>query len=232
MVLTYQEFIIEQLNVQEQLSRICQGDNLPVYKWDARNVDPKEFDSVFRVEEITDSTLRRMMGKSYTENCEVDIDNLRYLIIPHYDGLGAIRIGEMVCNKKVSGEFIYLFKELFKRKYPIERMELVDNYDGDDRRSMEANNTSAFNYRKIKDSDELSRHAFGMAIDINPLYNPCVRDEHISPEAGMAYADRTIPNKYMLRRDDIVYKILHDKFGFTWGADLEKCIDYQHYEKK
>jgi hypothetical protein len=109
-------------------------------------------------------------------------------------------------------------------------MELIDNYDADDNRSMSANNTSSFNYRKIKGSDKLSKHAFGMAIDINPLYNPCVRGEHISPEAGVAYADRTKPSKYMLRRDDIVYRILHDKFGFTWGVDFEKCVDYHHYE--
>jgi hypothetical protein len=232
MILTYQEFINEQLNVREQLNGICQGDNLPVYKWDAGSVNPKEFDSIFRVEEITDSTLQRMKGKSYPENCEIAVDDLRYLIIPHYDGNGAIRIGELVCNKKVSGAFIYLFKELFKHKFPIERMELVDNYDGDDHRSMEVNNTSAFNYRFVKGTDELSQHAFGMAIDINPLYNPCVRETGVSPKEGEAYADRTIPIKYMLHRGDIVYKILHDKFGFTWGADFENCIDYQHYEKK
>ena len=230
MILKYQEFINEQINVHDQLEEICQGDDLAAYRWDAKSTDSKQLEHLFKVEKLTDNTLKRMMGKSYPEDCEVAIGDLRYLIIPHYDGKGAIKIGEIVCNKKVSDKFLYLFKELYKRKYPIERMELIDNYDGDDNRSMSANNTSSFNYRKIKGSDKLSQHAFGMAIDINPLYNPCVRGEHISPEAGMAYADRTKQEKYMLRRDDIVYRILHDKFGFTWGADFEKCIDYQHYE--
>lgn len=231
MILKYNEFINNRSKERNQIGEICQDADLHIYHWDSNSINPREFDSIFRIEEISDSTLNRMTGNSYQEGCEVPIRDLRYLIIPHYDGKGAIRIGELVCHQDVADEFIYLFKELFRNKFPIERMELIDNFDGDDVRSMESNNTSAFNYRAITGTDRLSRHAFGMAIDINPLYNPCVRDESISPESGEYYANRNKLYKYTLVKGDLVYKILHDKFGFSWGGDFENCKDYQHYEK-
>jgi hypothetical protein len=225
MILKYNEFI----NERKDISEICQGDNLSLYQWDSMLTKYIDFDRMFTIDNISDSTLNRMIGKSYPEDCEIDIDDLRYLIIPHYDGNGYIKIGELVCNKDVADEFIYLFKELFKNKYPIERMVLVDEYDGDDKKSMAANNTSAFNYRVISDTDKLSRHAYGMAIDINPLYNPYVKGDYISPKSSERFVNRDKSFKYMLEHGDLVYKILHDKFGFTWGGDWEKCKDYQHY---
>ena len=227
MILKYNEFI----NERKDISEICQGDNLSLYQWDSMLTKYIDFDRMFTIDNISDSTLNRMIGKSYPEDCEIDIDDLRYLIIPHYDGNGYIKIGELVCNKDVADEFIYLFKELFKNKYPIERMVLVDEYDGDDKKSMAANNTSAFNYRVISDTDKLSRHAYGMAIDINPLYNPYVKGEYVSPETGKQFVDRNKSFKYKIDSNDLTYQILHDKFGFTWGGDWEKCKDYQHYEK-
>lgn len=231
MILKYNEFVNEKLNIHKQLNEISQDDDLSTYYWNAGSVNDKDFDEVFKIEKISDSTLNRMIGNSYPEDCEISISDLRYLIIPHYDGKGAIRIGELVCNKEVSDEFIYLFKELFKNKYPIERMVLIDDYNGDDKISMEANNTSAFNYRVISDTDKLSRHAYGMAIDINPLYNPYVKGDYISPKSSEQFVNRDKSFKYMLEHGDLIYKILHDKFGFTWGGDWEKCKDYQHYEK-
>jgi hypothetical protein len=229
MILKYNEFINNRS--KERIGEICQDADLHIYHWDANSINPRDFDSIFRIEEISDSTLNRMTGNSYPEGCEVSIRDLRYLIIPHYDGKGAVRIGELVCHQDVADEFMYLFKELFRNKFPIERMELIDNFGGDDVKSMESNNTSAFNYRVISGTGKLSRHAFGMAIDINPLYNPCVRDERINPESGKYYADRNRLNKYTLLKGDLIYKILHDKFGFSWGGDFENCKDYQHYEK-
>lgn len=232
MILKFNEFVSDQSKDRNQIEEIHQGDDLSVYHWDEDAAVPRTFSSIFKIETIEETTLNRMHGNSYPDSgCEIAVSDLRYLIIPHYDGKGSIRIGELVCHQDVAEEFLYLFKELFKIKFPIERMELVDNFSGDDTNSMEANNTSAFNYRTVAGSDKLSRHALGMAIDINPLYNPCVRDESISPESGKYYADRSRWYKYTLLKGDLVYKILHDKFGFSWGGDWENCKDYQHYEK-
>lgn len=233
MILKFNEFVSDRSKDRNQIEEIHQGDDLSVYHWNEDSADPKTFDNIFKIETIEETTLNRMHGNSYPDSgCEIAVSDLRYLIIPHYDGKGSIRIGEIVCHQDVAEEFMYLFKELFKIKFPIERMELVDNFSGDDTKSMEANNTSAFNYRTVAGSDKLSRHALGMAIDINPLYNPCVRGDEVSPEAGRSYADRNRWFKYTLIKGDLVYKILHDKFGFSWGGDWDECKDYQHYEKK
>lgn len=223
---------IDTLNVQNEQTQIeiCQGEDLSTYRWDD-NEDIKKFDNIFKIDIISDSTLKRMTGKSYPKTCKISISDLRYLIIPHYDGKGSIKIGELVCSKDVADEFIYLFKELFKNKYPIERMKLIDNYNADDIKSMEANNTSAFNYRLISGTKKLSKHSYGKAIDINPLYNPYVKGTYVSPKSGRAFVNRKKAVKYMLKKNDLVYKILHDKFGFTWGGDWKSCKDYQHYEK-
>jgi hypothetical protein len=225
MILKYNEFI------KRSKIEVQQGDDLATYRWDDNSLSLKDFETVFTINTLSDSTIDRMRGNSYPDDCEVSLDDLRYLIIPHHDGKGSIKIGELVCNKDVADEFIYLFKELFKNKYPVERMVLVDNYDADDQKSMKANNTSSFNYRVISGTDKFSKHAYGMAIDINPLYNPYVKGSYVSPASGSQYADRKNASKYMLTRDDLVYKILHNKFGFTWGGDWESCKDYQHYEK-
>ena len=113
MILKYNEFI----NERKDISEICQGDNLSLYQWDSMLTKYIDFDRMFTIDNISDSTLNRMIGKSYPEDCEIDIDDLRYLIIPHYDGNDYIKIGELVCNKDVADEFIYLFKELFKNNW-------------------------------------------------------------------------------------------------------------------
>lgn len=110
--------------------------------------------------------------------------HLRLLRLSHYDRNGNPQVGELVCNKSIANDLIEIFRELYKAKYRIERMETVDKYDGDDERSMTANNTSCYNYRPMTGSQKkLSKHALGLAIDINPLYNPYIhhRTGRIAP---------------------------------------------------
>lgn len=212
-----------------------QGDCLSDYVWDETAITPgdlKQIEAIFAIDTIADCTMERMLGKSYPqEGCVVSRADLRYLILPHYDGKGSLKIGEMVCNKAVAKEFLDVFKQLFRKKYPIERMELIDNYDADDIRSMEANNTSCFNFRRVAGSTKLSRHSYGMAIDINPLYNPYVKGSYVSPVSGKPYVNRANSFPYKLTRTDAAYKLLHDKYGFTWGGAWRSCKDYQHFEK-
>ncbi len=102
----------------------------------------------------------------------------------------------MVCNRLIADDLLEIFRTLFDARYPIERMVLIDEYDADDERSMQNNNSSAFNFRFIAGTDKLSNHSRGLAVDINPLYNPCVRRRtdgslFVSPEAARPYADRS-----------------------------------------
>lgn len=188
----------------------------------------------FGIYEIGDDIYARIKGKSYKDNCRVPLDQLRYLKVMHYDGEGAVKEGEIICNAALATDLIDIFQNLYKAQYPIERIELIDGYDADDIKSMQANNTSCFNYREIAGTTKLSEHALGLAIDINPLYNPWVKIKEgktlVSPEEGRPYVDREADFPYKIDRDDLLYKefIAH---GFEWGGDWTSLKDYQHFEK-
>lgn len=164
--------------------------------------------------------------------------HLRLLHLSHYDRNGNPQVGELVCNKSIANDLIEIFRELYKAKYRIERMETVDKYDGDDERSMTANNTSCYNYRPMTGSQKkLSKHALGLAIDINPLYNPYIhhRTGRIAPLAGKPYvtnrdkAKEPWPGAF-IKKNDLIYR-LFTQHGFTWGGNWKSCKDYQHFEK-
>ena len=188
----------------------------------------------FQIEEISDELFKRMYGKSFKENCTVPREDLRYLTIPHYTLEGDVVMGEMVVNKAIADDIIDIFKTLFNAKYPIERMVLIDDYNADDRASMSANNTSSFNFRVVAGSKNLSKHAYGMAVDVNPRYNPYVKNGknglYVSPKNGTEYADRSKNFPYKIDTEDLCYKEFI-KHGFIWGGAWNSMKDYQHFEK-
>ena len=151
-----------------------------------------------------------------------------------YDGEGNVRSGELICNVAIAADLLDIFQNLYKAEYPIERIQLIDDYGADDVKSMQANNTSCFNYREIAGTDKLSKHALGLAIDINPLYNPWVKRKNgrlsVSPEEGRPYVDRTREFPYKIDEGDLCYKEFRDH-GFTWGGSWKSLKDYQHFEK-
>ncbi len=189
---------------------------------------------VFEIQNITDEIFERMKGKSYKKDCTIPIEDLKYLTLSYYGYDGNTHTGEMIVNALIAEDTLQIFQELYEAKYPIERMELVDAYDADDIASMEANNTSAFNFRYIEGTTRYSNHAMGFAIDINPLYNPYVRNkdgkEDVLPVTAKAYSDRTTDCMYYIKKDDICYQIF-TKYGFTWGGEWNNSKDYQHFEK-
>ena len=213
------------------------GDDLSGYVWNLTDpgFSPDRLLPLFSSMPIPDKVFERMRGRSYPAGCTVDRSDLRYLILPHYDGHGHVRIGEMVANRAIAADLIDIFRQLYLARYPIERMELIDRYDGDDQRSMAANNTSCFNYRRVAGSKKLSRHAFGMAVDLNPLYNPFVRTcggkQTVEPANGRPYADRSrSDNPYRITTSDLAYRLFR-AHGFKWGGSWRTSKDYQHFQK-
>lgn len=190
--------------------------------------------SYFCQQEIPDTVFERMLGKSFAEGCIIPREELRYLRVLHYNKEGQELEGELVCHQSIADDLLDIFLELYKAKYPIERMVLIDEYDADDEASMQANNTSAFNYRWASGMRRLSRHATGTAIDINPLYNPLVkhREGHIRvyPSNATPYIDRTKEFPYKIEKGDLCYR-LFKQHGFRWGGDWKSSKDYQHFEK-
>ena len=112
-------------------------------------------------------------------------------------------------------------------------MVLVDEYDADDNASMADNNSSSFNYRVVEGTTHLSKHSQGLAIDINPRYNPYIHTLNgqtvCSPENGSDYADRSKDFPYKIDTEDYAYKLFLE-YGFSWGGNWNSSKDYQHFE--
>lgn len=167
----------------------------------------------------------------------ISYEDLRYMNILYYDFNGDVQTGELICNKAIAEDLIEIFYELYENEYQIESVRLIDDYNGDDTASMEANNTSCFNYRPVEGTSSLSKHALGCAIDINPFYNPYVvfnkgkaGETYISPAGSEIYADRSKVFAYKIDENDLCYKLFKEH-GFTWGGNWNSCKDYQHFQK-
>lgn len=177
-------------------------------------------------------------GCSYPETTEelaISYEDLVYLHVIHYDFEGNLAEGELICNVAIAEDLKEIFYELYLNEYRIESIELIENYDGDDTKSMLANNTSCFNYRIVEGSTHLSKHAYGLAIDVNPFYNPYITynkdgSVNISPVGSEPYADRTADFPYKIDENDLCYKLFKEH-GFVWGGDWNSCKDYQHFQK-
>ena len=194
----------------------------------------------FFYEDIPEIIKDKMKGVSYPLDIDEDIicyDDLKYLNVLYVDFDGETQVGEIVCNAAIAEDLTEIFHELYKADYRIERIRLIDEYNADDNLSMEDNNTSSFCYRVIENTTRLSNHAYGMAIDINPFYNPYVvynsEGTRITPVGSEIYADRSdaVMNPYRIDKNDLAYKLFKEH-GFTWGGDWNSCKDYQHFEKK
>jgi hypothetical protein len=157
------------------------------------------------------------------------------ITVQHIDGEGKSHEGIIVCNHAIASDLRQIFAELYRQKYPIERIRPISEYANDDERSMRANNTSCYCYRPIAGSTRLSKHAQGMAIDINPLYNPCVQRRKdgtlkVQPATATPYVQRNKNFKYKITKGDLCYR-LFTEHGFTWGGAWRSKKDYQHFEK-
>lgn len=203
---------------------------------DAELLSEEERKALFYAEEISEEVALRINGCSYKENENISLDELSYVRVLHVGFDGRTHIGELIVNDKISEDIVDIMQSLYAAEYPIEKIVLVDEYGGDDDLSMEANNTSAFNYRTIQGTDRLSNHSYGLAIDINPLYNPYVTtasDGSISCDlaGGANFVDREKSFPYKIDHEDLCYK-LFIAHGFTWGGDWNSKKDYQHFEKQ
>jgi len=201
-------------------------------------VDPRERISPERVEKkatrirtLDSVTIKKMMNKSFKPNKDIALSELRLIEVTYLGFDKQAHKGELVVNKKVAKEVTLIFDELYEAKFQIEKIDLVDCYGADDEKSMEANNTSCFNYRKITGGKSLSNHGLGLAIDINPMQNPYVYGKRVLPSDGRDYLDRKRIQKGMIYPGGACYKIFK-RYGWNWGGDWKKPKDYQHFFKE
>ena len=188
----------------------------------------------FYYESLSDSIKKRITGLSYKEDCTIPYEDLRYVRVLYTNFNGGTSTGEIICNQAIAQDLVEIFYELYQAEYQIESIRLIDEYNADDLLSMEDNNTSCFNYRTVEGSTKLSKHALGLAIDVNPFFNPYVTydngKEKVSPAGSEAYADRSKPFAYKIDENDLCYK-LFTEHGFIWGGHWNSCKDYQHFQK-
>ncbi len=187
----------------------------------------------FYISEVTEKIFAKIDGKSYKKNCPLPLGTLRYLHVLHKDLSGKTLDGELVCNVRIADDLLDIFKKLYAENYPIEKIRLIDEYDADDELSMRDNNSSCFNFRYVSYTDRISLHGYGLAVDINPFYNPYIKfvDEQkiIVPEGSAAFEDRNKNFPYKIEEDDLCCK-LFAAHGFKWGGtDLPGEKDYQHF---
>jgi hypothetical protein len=171
-----------------------------------------------------------MRGRSFPEHWTVARGDLRYLRLSHWTSPTSERVGEMVCNKAIADDLLYIFRQLYEAHYIIESIRLIDDYEADDEQSMRANNTSCFCFRRVAGSNKLSRHSMGMAVDINPLYNPYIVDGRILPPEGKDYVDRSQDNDKYIKKGDLLYNTFISH-GWSWGGEWTHAKDYQHFDK-
>lgn len=199
-------------------------------------------DKYFTSSEIKrgDAVFNRINGKSYRDNNDIALEDLRYLTIPYYNFEQQVMLGEMIVNVDIQEDVLNIFKELFNNKYEINSMKLIDDYwilgtDGNkaDNNSIEENNTSCFCYRQVTGGESISNHGYGRAIDINPQQNPYVENGKNSHRNADEYVNNRYvgePHVIVASDEDICYSIF-TKYGFTWGGNWTNPIDYQHFEK-
>ena len=180
------------------------------------------------------ATLAERMSTSHGPGCPVPLRDLRYLRMTHRDFDGVARTGEMVVHRRYARDVTLAFGRLYDVGFPIRRMRLVDDYGGDDDRSMAANNTSGFNCRRVAGQTTWSDHAYGAAIDINPIQNPYVRPGVHRPAVGARLRPRR-PRRQRPRRGGrdparrTPWSLPSPGIGWQWGGYWLSSKDYQHF---
>jgi hypothetical protein len=199
--------------------RVENRKRLPAYSASVRAIGPR---------------LHDRMRYSHRRGCPVPLTDLRYLRVTYVGFDGRSHSGELVVHRRYADAVVDVFGRLYRARWPIQRMRLVDRYRGLDERSMAANNTSAYNCRHVARSDAWSAHAYGAAIDVNPMQNPYLTESSIYPPAAARFAkiDRSAAARRLpvgaIHDGDIVVRSFA-RIGWEWGGRWSVLKDYQHF---
>ncbi|MBX9759010.1 MAG: M15 family metallopeptidase [Beijerinckiaceae bacterium] len=187
------------------------------------------------IEAIPDQVWRNMQGKSWHAGlaCAPRAD-LALLTIPYRDFQGEVRSGRLIVARSAARDVAAAFQEIFESgRFRIAKMRLIDDYGGSDDASMDDNNTSAFNCRRVEGGQGMSKHARGMAVDINPVQNPYIDATGMAPRAGRAYDqphERRAGITGLITKGDVVTRAFA-RIGWSWGGNFRNTKDYQHFAR-
>jgi hypothetical protein len=166
---------------------------------------------------------------SYRAGCPVGPAQLRTVRLSYWGFDGRHHVGKLVVNRSVTRDVVTVFRRLYAARFPIRRMVPVSRYRGSDDASMAADNTSAFNCRPaVGSAGGWSMHAYGLAIDVNPVENPYLVGGRVLPPAGRRYADRTRTRPGMAVEGGVLVEAF-EAAGWRWGGRWAGSPDYQHF---
>lgn len=185
---------------------------------------------IFSVSKINGSIEKRINGISWTEDAPVGLIDLRYLEVSYWGFDDISHVGEIIVNECIAEEVLDIFKELYDNDFKIEKMNLISDYEANDNLSMADNNSSGFCFRAVEGTTILSKHSYGIAIDINPIQNPYVKGDKISPAEGNDYIDRSNIREGMIVKENCCYNAFISR-GWIWGGEWNSLKDYQHFQK-
>lgn len=196
----------------------------------------------FYYEPVSDRLFRYMTGLSLPQGADSEeTPDLCYVHILHYDFEGTSLEGELICSPFIAQDLVEIFYELYLSEYRIEKVLLTDEYEGDMAAAMEDNDSFCFG-GGIREDSHLTRHSQGLAVDINPFYNPYVSydeegarevfpsSQELSAGSGSDYGDRRADFPYKIDEDDLCYKLFLEH-GFTWGGHWNDAKGYMHFQK-
>lgn len=190
---------------------------------------PTEFHA--SVLEIPPDLQRAMIGKSWHDDPRCPpFDQLRVIEMTYWSFEDTVERGQLVVAAAVADDIAGVFRRIFRAKFPLGGMKPICRFDGSDAASMDANNCSSFNFRTISGRDQLSQHAHGLAIDINPVQNPYIKPGVLVPAAGEAYRDRDDVRRGMIVRPGPVIEAF-ESIGWGWGGDWTSKKDYHHFSQ-
>ncbi len=187
-------------------------------------------DYYFYAKDIPEKILAIYEESGHIDPEIISYDDLKYLSLLYVDFQGETQVGELIVASQIAEEVCEIFKLLYEKQYPIEKMECIYKYNFSDDASMADNNTSGFNFRLVEGTDHLSKHALGLAIDINPMQNPYQVGDYISPPGSENYSNRDIYQKGMILEGDVLYEAFIER-DYTWGGHWYTMKDYQHFQK-
>lgn len=182
------------------------------------------------ISRLTEQEQRWMSGITWHHRCPVPMRALRLLHVSYEDFDGNTPQGRLVVHRRVAEDMVEALRQIYEAGFPIEHLDTVELYPPALRPERVRNVTAAFNCRLIAGSTSWSQHAYGLAIDINPLQNPWTDGERVRPPAGRAYLDRTQRLPGMIRRSGPVVEAFRS-IGWGWGGDWNTVKDYMHFSR-
>jgi hypothetical protein len=165
---------------------------------------------------------------SWRGGCPVHHSELRLLRLSYWGFDRRPHVGRLVVHRRVTRDVVTVFRHLYTARFPIRRMVPVSAYGGSDDASMAADNTSGFNCRFVSGTRRWSMHAYGLAIDVNPIENPYVSGSRVRPPAGRNYLRRTRTSPGMAVEGSVLVRAF-DAVGWQWGGRWSSSSDYQHF---